>query len=282
MQARCPRCASIFTTDRSGLQFCPNCGQQVDVPPFPGSPAEGGAGWGGPSGPGGPGSTGPGPAIREDTPWERRATVGWVTGFFETWKQTLLTPQAFWASVKPNGSWTDALIYGWILSVLGTLIATPFRALDYNRTWLKPALAQLEGLPPQARAVVRNALASSGGYSFPWTLILYPLFLLIGVAILHLFCMLFGASKNGYFATLRVVAYAAATSLFVGIPYLGFLAFLYGVVLIILGISSVQETTIGRAAAAVLVPWVLLCCCAAAVFALGASVLVGALHSHTN
>jgi hypothetical protein len=79
-----------------------------------------------------------------------------------------------------------------------------------------------------------------------------------------------------------VVAYAAATSLFVGIPYLGFLAFLYGVVLIILGISSVQETTIGRAAAAVLVPWVLLCCCAAAVFALGASVLVGALHSHTN
>jgi hypothetical protein len=97
MQARCPRCASVFNTDRSGLQFCPNCGQQVDVPSFPGAPTEGGAGWGGPSGPGGPGSQGPGAALREDTPWERRATVGWVKGLFETWKRTVLTPQAFWA-----------------------------------------------------------------------------------------------------------------------------------------------------------------------------------------
>ncbi len=32
MDARCPRCSTVFTTDRSGIQFCPNCGQQVDVP----------------------------------------------------------------------------------------------------------------------------------------------------------------------------------------------------------------------------------------------------------
>jgi hypothetical protein len=208
--------------------------------------------------------------------------VGWLTGLFETWKQTLVTPQAFWASVKPNGSWTDALIYGWIISVLGVVVSAPFQAVGLGRMWLKPALEQLGSLPPEARSAVRNALEASGGASFVWPILTYPLWLLIGAALLHLFCMLFGAGKNGYFATLRVVAYAGATSIFVGIPCFGALAGLYGVVLVILGISGVQETTVGRAAAAVLVPWFVLCCCAAAVFALGLSAMVGAIHSHTN
>ena len=55
MDARCPRCSTVFTTDRSGIQFCPNCGQQVDVP----EPTQASGGWGQSPGPGpGAGSTG--------------------------------------------------------------------------------------------------------------------------------------------------------------------------------------------------------------------------------
>jgi hypothetical protein len=270
MQARCPRCASVFNTDRSGLQFCPHCGQQVDVPSFPGAPPEGtGAGWGGPSGPGGPGSFGPGPAVREDTPWERRATLGWFTGLFETWKRTLLSPQPFWASVRPEASWTDALLYAWILFGVGLLLTWPLAGM--RQFGLQAALAHAQDLPPGLRAMLRNYGSGFGVGQFLFTALFYPLGLIVYTAILHLFCMLFGVAKHGYYATFRVVAYSSATNVFSLFPCVGFLAGLYGVVLIILGLASVQESTLGRAAAAVLVPLLLVICCAC-----GAALLLGA------
>jgi hypothetical protein len=95
MDARCPRCSTVFTTDRSGIQFCPNCGQQVDVPdpharPTPDSwgqpPGGGGSGGGGGFGAGRftgepPPGGGAFPGQRELTPWERRKEIGVVHGF---------------------------------------------------------------------------------------------------------------------------------------------------------------------------------------------------------
>jgi hypothetical protein len=277
MQARCPRCTSVFTTDRSGLQFCPNCGQQVDVPTFEGAPPEGtGAGWGGPSGPGGPGSFGPGAAVREDTPWERRATIGWWTGFWETWKRTLISPQLFWASVKPNGSWTDALLYAWIIFAAGVVLTAPFKALGMG-FGLQTVLEQMKDLPPAARAAIRNSAAGVGGFQFVFSILLYPVILIIGSAIQHLFCMVFGVAKNGYYATLRVVAYAGAVSIFTSIPCVGIMAILYYLVLATLGFASVQESSLGRAAAAVLAPFVLLCCCGTALATLFGAALLAAM-----
>jgi hypothetical protein len=272
MQARCPRCASVFSTDRSGLQFCPNCGQQVDVPPFPGAPPEGaGAGWGGPSGPGGPGSFGPGAAVREDTPWERRATVGWLSGLYETWKRTIFSPQIFWATVKPNGSWTDALIYAWILFGIGLLLSAPLGQLGLGRWGYQAALEQLRDLPPGVRTMLESYGTGFGVLQLVFTAVLYPLGLIIYAAIQHLFCLLFGAGKNGYYATFRVLAYASATNVLGTLPCIGFIAGIYGMVLVIFGLASVQETTLGRAAAAVLVPVLLVFCCIC-----GAIGLVGA------
>jgi len=262
MQARCPRCASIFSTDRSGLQFCPNCGQQVDVPPFPGSSPEGSAaGWGGPTGPGGPGSMGPGPAVREDTPWERRATVGWFQGLFETWKRTIFSPQHFWASVKPGGSWIDALIYAWIIFTVGVVVSAPFGSLGLGRWGSAAVLEQLQQLPPESREALRQVMGNVGVGHLVASVILYPLWIIIVAAILHLSCLVLGAAKNGYYATFRVLGYAAATNIIGMVPCLGFLAFIYGIVLTVLGIASVQETTLGRATGAVLLPLALLLCC---------------------
>ncbi len=87
-------------------------------------------------------------------------------------------------------------------------------------------------------------------------------------------------AKNGYFATLRVLAYAAATTILGLIPCVGVLVGLYGLVLVTLGLASVQETSLGRAAAAVLAPLVLLCCCGIGVAILGAGFVAAMLQSH--
>jgi hypothetical protein len=281
MQARCPRCASVFATDRSGLQFCPNCGQQVDVPAFPGAPPEGtGAGWGGPSGPGGPGSFGPGPAVREDTPWERRSTLGWFAGLFETWKRTVFAPQGFWASVKPDGSWTDAVLYSWIVFAVGVLLSAPFSAFGLGSFGMDSMLDQMNDLPAGARAAIRNYAVGGGQLKLVFSVVFFPLWLIIWAAIQHLFCMLFGVAKNGYYATLRVLAYAGATSIIGLIPCIGVLASFYYLVLVILGLSAVQESSLGRAAAAVLVPLALFCCCIGTVAALFGAAAVAALQHH--
>src|SRR5438270_5179803 len=147
MEARCPRCSSVFTTDRSGIQFCPSCGQQVDVPephaPPPsaqawGQPPSGSGGGGGGFGAGRftgepPPGGGPVPGGRELTPWERRRELGAVQGFIETWKRSVLSPTTFFPTVRPDVPWSEALYYAWIIHAFTALLGLPLVGLGLFR-----------------------------------------------------------------------------------------------------------------------------------------------------
>src|SRR5215470_9718168 len=190
MDARCPRCSTVFTTDRSGIQFCPNCGQQVDVP----EPTQAaGGGWGQPPGPGPAGGGfgggrftgepppggGPIPGVRELTPWERRKELGLVQGFVETWKRSVLSPQAFFPTVRPDVPWSEALFYAWIIHAIDVVLAAPLVGLGFFRSSLPSGL----GSDPQAETVMR---AFSGGFgigSLIVSLVVYPLIVLAGAGI---------------------------------------------------------------------------------------------------
>jgi hypothetical protein len=85
--------------------------------------------------------------------------------------------------------------------------------------------------------------------------------------------MLFGAAKNGYGATVRALCYAQGPALFGIIPCIGFLAWIYSVVLDILGIASLQETSTGKASGIVLLPLLILfCCCFGLIFLFAAAI----------
>src|SRR5215831_388256 len=133
---------------------CPNCGQQIQVaaginsepsaaappggsggapptgPPVPETgkvpppqwPPPGGMPPGGAPPPGGPPPP-RGPSYRHDTPWERRKELGFVNALLETWKQTMISPDKFWSSVRPDGRWEDAFFYSWVIGAI-TLILT--------------------------------------------------------------------------------------------------------------------------------------------------------------
>lgn len=281
MDARCPRCSTVFTTDRSGIQFCPNCGQQVDVPE---PPQASGAGWGqspgpGPGGGGGfgagrftgepPPGGGPLPGHRELTPWERRKELGLVQGFFETWKRSMFSPQQFFPTVRPDVPWSEALFYAWIIHGITVVLGLPFIGLGLFRPSLP---SNFGGDTAQMETMMR---AMSGGVGVAWalgTLLLYPLVVLAVAGIVHLCAMLFGA-KNGYGATVRALCYAQGPNLFGIIPCVGFLAWIYGVVLDIFGISSLQETSTGKAAGIVLLPIVFVfCCCGLLAFFFAAAI----------
>lgn len=91
------------------------------------------------------------------------------------------------------------------------------------------------------------------------SLVLVPIFvaigLFIGAGIFHLLVMLVIGSRNAGFAgTFRVSAYSSVTSLVSWIPFIGWIASLYGIYLAIVGIREIHNTTTGKAAIVVLIP----------------------------
>jgi hypothetical protein len=267
MDARCPRCSTVFTTDRSGIQFCPNCGQQVDVPEPAASP-----GWG-QSAPGArftgepPAGGAPIPGHRELTPWERRRELGFVRGLWETWRRSVFSPKQFFPTVRPDLPWTEALFYAWILHAITVVASLPFIGFGFFSPTLPPGM----GDDPQISQALK---AMSGGVGIGQaltSLVLYPLGLLIGAAIYHLIAMLFGAAENGYGATVRALCYSLGPNILGLSVYVFFLlgiciglfAAVYASILLILALASLQNTTVGKATAIVVLPDLLfLCCCA--------------------
>ncbi|MBX5483655.1 MAG: YIP1 family protein [Myxococcaceae bacterium] len=272
MEARCPGCSTIFPTRRTGLQFCPACGQQVWVADVDPPPASGdGAGAPPPSG-SGPGAPPPpgSPALllgRAPTAWERRAELGAWTGLWRTWKEVLFAPEAFWKTLRPDGPAQDALFFGWLVAIAGAVIQAPLLALQIAGHWeeFRELFSTLSSHPADWRGDLDRLFSS--GSSLVMVLILvaglvaYPLSAVVTAAINHLFCLLFGAGKYGFWATFRVVAYASAPLVFSAIPVVGSLAGMWGLVLTAWGLARIQETTVGRAAAAVFALQVALCCC---------------------
>src|SRR5437867_4209924 len=113
MQARCPHCKRVFATEQPGIQPCPECGKQINVPGPPSAEAGFTAPGSGDQSPrcarhvdrsapstsarcgnfmcdecslSGQSPTCPacrelaGSSAREPTPWERRAEIGIVQG----------------------------------------------------------------------------------------------------------------------------------------------------------------------------------------------------------
>ncbi len=247
MQARCPSCNGVFPAERAGTQFCPHCGKSVVVPPFPAAVGE-----------------------AEPTPWERRGELGWVQGWWQTWKAALFKPQEFWPRLKPDGSAVDALLYAWLNVLLsaGPLALMMYLTLSvYLRSGMLTQIFKQTGNARGAEEVFAWLADRLGWLVLGEAVVIvlfYPLGLLIGSAITHLFGLLYGCAKGGYGATFRVYGYASSGRAVSWVPVAGSLVGLYELGLVVFGLSRVHSSTVGRAVGAVLTPVAVICCCGGA------------------
>jgi hypothetical protein len=202
-------------------------------------------------------------------------------------KQSIVSPDKFWSSVRPDGTWEDTLFYGWLIatisSVGGLIVSLPFRAtIAAQMRQAIEALGSRGALPPELQRALAKFTGEGGGLPIWPTvtqIVLWPIGLFIFAALVHLFCILFGCATNGFRATFRALGYAQAPlilTLFSTVPGVGLLlaiaASAYTLVLQIWGVMRLQETSGGKAAASVLATPVLCCCCCCGliVFAAGA------------
>ena len=154
-----------------------------------------------------------------------------VQTFISTVQGVVLQPASFFGGILRRGDFVNPLIFALICyevsAILGGLIGLAFG----NR-----------GFGGFISGIIFGAIAAAIG-------------LFIGAGILHLLVMLIVGSRNGgYEATFRVFAYSSVTSLVSWIPFIGWIASLYGIYLGIVGIREVHTTTTGKAALVVLIP----------------------------
>ncbi len=242
----CPHCQKQFQSDSAGIVTCPSCNGQVRVE-IP---------------------------VEEGCAWDREERANWVGAFIETAKRSFMQPELFFREVAGRSDWKRPLIYALIVAFIVFLAAAAYQ-VGFQSLAMSVEMGN----------AVRKSMSPIFAFSFPLALILIlafslvfvPIFatlaLLAQAGIYHLCLMLLGAARRPFVSTFRVSCYATGPQLLQIIPILGALAaWVWQVVLIIIGIKVTHETTYGRAILAVFLP-TMICC--GAIFLFGMMIAGG-------
>jgi hypothetical protein len=210
----------------------------------------------------------PDPA-RTGPAWE--ADGSWFSRFAQTTQALLVSPGAFFSTMRREGGLGEPVAFGVIGSVLGGVVSAVYNLL------LSTTMAGLQG-PSAAREQAFVGMFSTGCVILVLP-ILTVLSMFIGAGIYHLMLMLLGGARRPFETTLRVAAYSnGATSVLNLVPICGgFAAAIYAIVANIIGLAKAHEIGTGKAAAAVLLPLVACCVIGIVVYAAFFAMIVGGM-----
>ena len=158
-------------------------------------------------------------------------------------KGFILSPGETFLKVKDT-DYPDTIRYFLVLMLIYTILSIPVMLVLLPSAWLSGVFTLL-GI---------GTLAGFGIVIFAVMMIIAALvFLFIWAAWLHCWVYIFGGRK-GYRETLKALAFGETPALLLGwIPVLGILAWIWSVILSILGIHKLHDISTARALGAVVV-----------------------------
>jgi len=186
---------------------------------------------------------------RSTSPWEERSELGIWQGIYQTFKTVLFSPKGFYRTIAFQGGLREPLAFGILIGSIGAM----FELFVTFLTFLN-FLPQVESIFPQFQMGPTSQITL-----FMFVMVLTPLFVTVNIfissGVLHLFLFIFGGGHNGFEATFRVVAYTRATQAWSLIPLIGtWINGFWRLVVHLIGLREIHETTYLKAAIAVLVP----------------------------
>lgn len=231
----CPHCGKEIADNQA---FCQHCGSRISPEPVPGM--------------GG----------REKTPWEDRDNRGFFGGLLKTVKAALFDPTDFFKKMPVTGGLADPLIYALIVGMVGMMFSYLWQILFQGliQSYMPAEMKTMQGYN-----MFRGIGLAFMAFIAPFIVILG---LFISTGIMHLFLMMVKGARAGFEATFRVASYSYSTNLLNVVPFCGgLIAMVWSIVLLIIGLKEAHETSGGKAAFAVLAPFVLVfVCCILMVF----------------
>lgn len=225
----CPQCGKEIA---EGQVFCQHCGSRLVTEP----------------------GTSPSFIGRGKTPWENREELGFFPGLFRTMKDALFTPSDFFKKMPVSGGLTDPLLYALIIGMVGLMVHYIWDMLLYNSM---PDFMTSEIRTAAGRSVVEGLRSPFAAMMTPFLLIFW---LFVASGALHLFLHLVRGALAGFEATFRVIAYGVSPLVFLIVPFCGMpIAGLWVMTIAIIGLKEAHGTTGGKAAFAVLFPFIFCC-----------------------
>jgi hypothetical protein len=196
-----------------------------------------------------------------------------VAGLIETVKLFITDPTTAFRRMSLTIDVFRPLIYGVLMGWIGQAVAFVFALMfPVSILGFLSGVADLDEISP--------LLAMGFGIGL-FQLILAPIFIAIGLfiysLIVHLCLMIVGGDKSGFGATFRVLCYGNTSQLAQIVPFVGgTIAFVWSLILVILGLTQAHRTTTGKAVAAVLLPLLACCVCVAIAVAMAVAFGIGA------
>lgn len=193
-------------------------------------------------------------------------------GYVGTVKRILTEPAGFFREIDTEAPIGRAVLFAVISFAIAGVGQAIWNAVGSSLQML-PMIAENDGQSGGALAAAGFGVVAQVVIS-----LLMPLWGLMGAfvggGITHLFLLLFGAGQKGYMTTVRANLYGSATGVIYLVPCCGALvASIWTLVITIVGLTEMHQSTTGRVLAAVFAPVVLCCVCIG--LAVGIAFLVG-------
>jgi len=207
--------------------------------------------------------------LRVGVPWERLEPGISFAGLVRTTRMLLFTPTDAFAMMRLQGAMAAPLIYLIALGTVGTFFGLLWQS------WARAMLGSIAGGNLQTLA----ATNSYGVMSFVIAPFVILLMAVLATGVHHLFLLLLGGAPRPPEVTLRVVCYAwGASYVWMLIPVCGGLvATVWGAAMTIAGLREAHGIPRGRAAAAVVVPYLVAICAAVLLWTVMATTMIGSL-----
>ncbi len=162
--------------------------------------------------------------------------------YIETWKEVILRPSDFYRRMPTTGGYADPLTFAAISYVIyGLLIALLSRGMSMG------SMYGMYGRELSLSMVIGIVIVAP---------IVGIISIFIGAAIFYIIYRVLGGTGS-YEGTLRFISYATAVMIFSWIPVIGFIAWIYGMYLYIVGGAFVHNVSMGKSAIAILLPTIL-------------------------
>jgi len=202
--------------------------------------------------------------------WESTEGVSTLRRLLKTLFGCLFNPTGFFRQMRRSDGYLSPLVYGMILGSLSTIvpIGWNFLLVSFGDAVLDSSAAPQMFTPsPELYGVM--AILSP---------ILVTIVAFIWSGIVHVLLLIFGGASHGFQTSFRVVCYSRSAGIWHIVPVFGpLIGSIWYLVLLVIGLAETQETSLGRALAAVLVPlvaWIAVIVFLAVVFVLGSSSLL--------
>ncbi len=209
-------------------------------------------------------------------PWENRQALGFMPALTDSVRLLALNPKDAFAQIQEKGDYASPLLFGLIVSWAGFVASSIWQML-FGQSW--------QAFLPAHMKSQMGGMAASAGMTIGM-MIIYPVLYIIGIfigtALLHVCFMIVGGlsnSSSGFEGTLRAASYSYVAQLANVVPFLGgFIAAIWGLILMVIGAQAMHKCSQGKAIAAVLIPVVVCCVCVIGILAMGAAAFMGSMR----